>query len=524
MKANFSRKIFITRFSAYGVLNIGRERIDIKEYLQNNRNNTNVNRYLQNIDVLNSRDEITSKGQKLMDTGTLFQEEEGKYAFWVTENDPFLNSKIIYLRRDRYSNEDKNIQNRKNSNFRGEHNVIIKDKDGKQEVKTIELREMMSYSSEIQNSELSLVWNFEIKTNQTFPFSTNYFLEGNLIDTVSVERGNRKETSKDEIKELNKYKFNYHLFLDEFRNIFIKNGMDWDEKLSRMRIEFSKEVHSEKEWENFEIGNLELKQKDFGKGLFLKASLHQVPIMPKSEESANEWRNYLLNQILKRNYITEEQFNENLSNLNKKEAFRIYNLQSPKNIEYIQVLKPQRAEEPEAYYHLASQIDLNPFQKISKPILQFSIKSGEQKSIREIFLTLISPNKVVKKIIVSDRYAGSNIYHLLSILEVYFSTSLQTVILFTISEKIPKEVNVPNFLNVISMKKGDTMNDTHDRVIVLEYTDGNRDIWKLTRGIDILELPTNSQINSDQKSSTRSCTFIKVSEGDIEDYIRSVFS
>ncbi len=516
MKAEFSKKINISKFSAYAVLSIERERLDIKKYLSN-PNNTNVNRYLQSIDVLNSRNELTSKGQRLIDQGTLFQEEEGKYAFWVTEDDPFLKSKIIYLRRDRYSSEDKNKEIKKNSNFHGEHNVIIKDKDGKQEVKTIELIEMMDYSSEIQKSELDLVWEFDIKTHQTFPVSTTYFFKGNLID---IDERGKKESLKDEIKDLNQYKFDYKLSLNEFRNIFIKNGMDWDEKLSRMKIEFSEQLHSEKEWESFEIEELELKQKDFGKGLFEKAILFQIPIMPK-KESATQWRNYLLNQYLKRNYRTEEEFDSYVKELNQKEAFVLSSLESPKNTEYIQILKPQRYEKSDAYYHLTSTMDLNPFKKITKPYSSFSIKSKEEYSMREIFEKLHSPNKVIKKTIISDRYIGQKIQYLFAVLKVYFETlEKANATVFTIAEKSPKQITLPHSIKIQPMEK---KNDTHDRVIVLQYTDNTNDIWKLTSGFDLLEFDKKTEIDPDKKSNTRACTFIKVREQDIENYIREEF-
>jgi len=104
MKATLTKNIKIKTAIAYLVFEKEQARPDIVKFLNgeefaNETINNRVKEYLQKLHILDRNGSLTQKGNKVIETGKIFMQEEGKYKIWFIEDDDFLGTKILYFER-----------------------------------------------------------------------------------------------------------------------------------------------------------------------------------------------------------------------------------------------------------------------------------------------------------------------------------------------------------------------------------------------------------------------------------------
>lgn len=511
MKGEFKRKVTLDIADIYAVIGVKEERKDIQEYLNSERTNAVVNKYLTAIGLLNARNDLTKQGHELIESNSMFHEEEGKYRIWFVREDDLTGKKILFLRREKYENESKldaEIE------IAGHHSIIYGTniRQGYQDKgKVVSQKEEIIFKDverkcrSIGKQQIGLVWEWELNEKQTFPIQTQYFYEGSIPSMVD---------------KLDQFSFQSDFSSEDFKLMLKVNGYSWNEELSKIQIDFEEVNYSTEEWKNFRINKLNLKEKDFGKGKFDLAILSNVNVMPMNEEHADNWRNYLVYLELKKDYCIEEKFSNLLQDLTKKDSFAFFSLPEKSAFDHINQLKPNRNKKLEEYFHLSAPFDLNPFSFETKPILSFTIVSGDSKSYQEVCSQLQSPGKSIEKIIYSDRYIRTDDQKksFLSLLDVFKNNNSQRITLFTQTNEFLEEEK-SNFEIILTEKNW----DTHERILVLVYTDGTKDLWKFSRGIDFIQFGENASITKDTKGKTQNCTFVKLEETSVESYIKEKF-
>lgn len=336
MRLEFKKTVEVKKYTCYLKLSIKRERKDIQNYLanldsfENDSVKKNIIRYIEKKGWL-LNNQLTSKGQEVIDTGFIWEEEEGKYLLHCVIGDPLLGS--IPLQLDRIAPDGKDM---KYSSLKEEEihkslintNFQIKQKDYQQ----FQINEISLYKEEGNTgSNTKLVWKMEEK-DSLFEISGNY----NLTQSIK------------------------NIYLDKVLNeVFQINNQYgvWDSHKQKLRIKFNaKDYKLMEDFYNPEINNLNTAQFSFGN--FDSVRITQIPVMPIDKNNSVQWRNYLLVKKLELEYKNRDEINDIAIQISEKEEFSEYSLDSS-----IETIKEgcSMLEKGVAYWHFFAPYDLNPF-------------------------------------------------------------------------------------------------------------------------------------------------------------------
>ncbi len=336
MRFEFKRNLVVKKYTCYLKLSIKRERKDIKNYLanldsfENDSIKKNIIRYLEKKGWL-LNEQLTFKGQEVIDTGFIWEEEEGKYLLHCVIGDPLLGS--IPLQLDRIAPDGKEL---KYSSLKEDeiHNSLINTifQTKQNDYQQFQINEISLYKEEA-NSGLTtkLVWKMEEKES-LFEISGNY----NLTQSM-------KNIYLDEV-------------LDEVFQINNQYGA-WDSHKKKLRIKFNaKDFKIMEDFYYPEINNLNTAQFSFGK--FDSVRITQVPVMPTDKSNSVQWRNYLLEKELESEYKNRNEMYDIALQISEKEEFAEYSLDSS-----IETIKDgcSMLEKGVAYWHFFAPYDLDPF-------------------------------------------------------------------------------------------------------------------------------------------------------------------
>lgn len=334
MKVTLDKNIELN--SAYVYLRFEKEidRKDIQEYLkgksfENSLIENRVKDYLKNIKVFDEKLQITPLGQSVKETGLLPTVEEGKYQIWFTNGDSHFGNKIFYFKRIQPSRDgsDEKLQLRFDEDG---HFYLPTESNSFSNLKLLPIRDY--FGQNINRKDfISLRWTWEDLEE------SNYVFDGQLgKGENSIKLKPTSVPCQENIKDL-----------------IEKLLPDWDNKSLRFKISFSE--LSEQNRISFEA-NQETQWKDF------KVQFQKIPLMPYNKEEALKWRNWLLIENLRKEYLSPSDFENAVVALNKLEGLKTFS-------ESLDVPDPQTfsrevKKDALAFWHLNAPMDLNPKDKI----------------------------------------------------------------------------------------------------------------------------------------------------------------
>lgn len=330
MKATLTKNIKIKSATAYLVFEKEQERKDIQKFLngeefEDETINNRVREYLRIIDEIHIS---TQKGNRIKQTGKMFVREEGKYKIWFAENDNFLGTKILYF--ERIAPRENERVDILNVNFQEENYFLPINDNEFSDLKLI-INNQIAGQINNTNDAINLSWIWEELDKSHYEFRGK------------IKESQIKQNSINSDKDLNEFIF--------------KIFPDWDKKQKRLKIQF-RNLQKDSERINFITNYNNKNQIGFDTIEFL-----EIPIMPYNSEDAINWRNWLVEQELNKDYFQYSILENKIEEINKKNGFRAYSedLTVLSLQELIEMCyKKNGAKQSLAFWHLVAPNDLLP--------------------------------------------------------------------------------------------------------------------------------------------------------------------
>jgi len=468
MKATLTKNIKIKTAIAYLVFEREQDRPDIVKFLKGEKFedetiNNRVKEYLKKLQILDKDGSLTKKGTKVKETGKLPVREEGKYKIWFTENDDFLETKILYF--ERKAPREKERINEININFEKDNYFLpVNDNEfsNLKLVKTDNISGQLNKSSE----NIELVWEWNNLNNSNFYFSGK-------IDKNSI-----KDHKIESDKNLEEY----------ISNIF----QSWDRNMQKLKVYFDEIKEIERK--NFEK-NGNGKYNDFN------YNFEQIPIMPYDKQDAVKWRNWLINQEIEKEYFLKYDFEKLVNEINNKNGFSAYknNLDIPEISEYREnIYSKDRSKQSPTFWHLSAPDDLNPDADQKYIIKSLNYEIGKNISFKNIASKLIeNSNNEVNAIFYYDKYTYKNSQQksMVAFFNTFDKVEEKRKFLITIKNLKGKKrdsylfqnskIEVVDANNILHSKL------PHNRYIVLAENKEKYTVWQLPSSIDYIKFQNN---------------------------------
>lgn len=327
MKITFSRELTLQKAEAYLEIEKKVIRKDIQDYLngkhfKNPLIESRVKKYLQEIGVFNSASFLTSKGEKIKQTGETYEVEKGKYTIWYIENDFVLGTKILFFsRKDATTNPKKENIAPFSVEFTNEEHLLLPSLDGKTDFSKFKLRTQTFFAKIHSPDKLFFKWVWNGLDSSYYEFQGK--LGNNEIRAMNISCDKNLE---DEVK----YYFK-----------------GWSTEHKRLMIGFDHHTEEEKKtfYSNFQ-------------GFYSNYTIEieQIPIMPENKQAATTWRDSLLEQTVKEKYLTATDFEYEAMCIQQKEGLVMYDLEVPKISDFME----KRSMNKLIKWHLQAPEDLNP--------------------------------------------------------------------------------------------------------------------------------------------------------------------
>jgi hypothetical protein len=446
------------------------KRKDIQEYLNGKRFDNplienRIKEYLKNIKVYDEKYQLTTLGNTVKESAMLPSVEEGKYHIWFTNRDSYFGNKIFYFKRvqpSRESNDEK-----LNLRFDNEgHFYLPTENNSFSNLKLVPIADYFG-QNRTHADVIALRWNWENLEK------SNYIFDGQL------GKGDG----------LIKFKAT-PIHCNEDLNAHIEELLpDWDKKNDRLRVPFN-EIGDQSKL-SFE-DNYQTKWRDF------QVQFQKVPLMPYNLEDAKKWRNWLLTESLRKEFLNPSDFESSVIETNEKDAIKPYlnSLDTPKPELFSNSIKKDTL----AFWHLNAPLDLNPNTKTklaSKPI---ELKEGQKISFKELAnkLNFESINEI-SVFAYYDRYVVRE-HQQKAVAALFQSAECKNKIVIT--DTSPKE-NSSDFIQKqrqeIKLKDYKTIfkiRPAHDRYLIISNKDEIQ-IWNISNSIDYI---TFSDRNIDENT------------------------
>lgn len=371
MKITFSKELTLQKADVYLKIEKKIVRKDIQDYLNGKTYNNplvenRMKKYLQELKVYNDLFSLTSKGEKIRETGETFEAEEGKYTIWYVENDSVLGTKILFFERKNveYNSKERRI-GEFSINFPTEGHFLLPSINKDIEFLEFNLREQIPYAEKYSTDKLFFKWVWDNLKNSHYEF------EGTLGNNQIRKRD--VVINRDLEQDIKKY----------FGN--------WSKEDKRFTVDFNR---TEEERRSF-YSDMRETFEDY------IIDLQQCPIMPNNKETALLWRDWLLEKRIKKEYLSVNDFEYEAENVQEKEGLMMYELELPKISDFMRTRKIDKLIK----WHLQAPEDLNPNKEFLKSSFAktIPIAQGEIFSFRE-FVSKLNP-KEGDVIIYYDIYA-----------------------------------------------------------------------------------------------------------------------
>ncbi len=458
-------------------------RKDIQEYLKGKRFDNplienRVKEYLKNIKVYDEKQQLTALGNTVKESGMLPTVEEGKYQIWFTNRDSYFGNKIFYFKRVQPSREGND--EKLNLRFDSEGHFYLPTENNS--FSNLILVPVTDYFGQNKNYSdvIAFRWIWDNLEKSHYTFDGQIGKGENAIKfkpaPISCE-----EDLKSRIEEL---------------------LPDWDKKNERLKIRYS-EV-SEQSKLSFEENNRQNQWNGFN------IQFQKIPLMPYSLEDAKKWRNWIITESLRREYMNSNDFESMVTEINEKDAFKQYSnsLDSPAAESFGSAIKKDTVP----FWHLNAPFDLNPNAKIKLPAKPVELKKGTNLSFNAIANKLNTGNGTV--VVYYDRYVV-NLNQQKSVAA--FLQAIGSKSKTVITDLTPRE-NSSNYIqkNVPEIKMKDCKmvfksRLPHDRYIIAANKEEIQ-IWNISNSIDYIVF-SEGNIDKDTTGTIRqSVVFTPVSK------------
>lgn len=352
MKVTLTKNIKLSSAQAYLRFQKQEKRKDIQEYLNGKKRfepliENRIKDYLKNIGVFDEQHQFTKLGNAVKEIGKIYVSEEGKYQIWYTQNDSFFKSIIFYFRRLQPNAKDE-IRDRISLDRKG-HFLLPSDESKYTKLNLVSDEIFGNLNG--SNDQIHFSWIWENLDKSYYIFSGQLGKSDRQTNIKSEQIPSEKDIQQT-ISEI----------LPEWDNEQKRYGVRYAQLNEESRKIFEDKNFVSK-WNGFEV------------------AIQNLPLMPYDKEEAKKWRNWLLNEELKKEYFSSTDFEEIARELNEKVALSAYSLDIPKAKDFI-----EKTESKKVFWHLNAPMDLNPNTKIklSSKIQHVELRQGDKVSFADI--------------------------------------------------------------------------------------------------------------------------------------------
>jgi len=359
MKVTLEKNIELHSANMYLAFEKEVERNDIKEYLNgkiydNPVIDNRVMDFLKNIKILDEKYQLTAYGGRVKESGKILQREEGKYQIWHTRNDDFFGTRIFYFKRIQPDSEG---LRRLNWHFDTDGHFLLPTTENKYaQLKLIPPQDLAGQYTH-HKAQITVRWVWDDLNKSHFV----YYGQINLDRDKFIRISNEAISSNMNLSEL-------------IREIL----PEWNQKYRTLKVRF--DSLSEESKRTFE-DNYQSEWRGF------KVNINQLPLAPYDTEDTTKWRNWLINQELKKNYLNPQDFEQLVNRINRKNSFAEFanQLNKPAASEYLKsMMGLPKSEKNASFWHLAAPIDLSPELPEKTILKSFHYKDNDEISFRDI--------------------------------------------------------------------------------------------------------------------------------------------
>ena len=470
MKAILTKNIKIKTAIAYLVFEKEQDRPDIVKFLNgeefsNEIINNRVKEYLSKLHILDRNGSLTRKRNKVIETGKIFVQEEGKYKIWFTENDDFINTKILYF--ERKSPRDRERIDEININFE-EENYFLPINNNEFSILKLVKTDNISGQLNSGSENIELVWKWKDLEISEFYFTGK--IDKNLIKEHKIESN---KNLKDYISEI---------------------FSEWDKSNQKLRVVFGNLQNDSRL--KFKV-DYQIKEK----ASFDSIEFKDIPIMPYDDQDAIKWRNWFIEQEIEKEYFLKYDFEKLVNEINNKNGFSAYRnkLDIPEISEYREeIYNKDRSKQSLAFWHLSAPNDLNPDadQKYIMKSLNYEI--GKNISFANIVRNLIeNSNNKINTVFYYDKYTytDSQQKSMFAFFNAFDKVEDKSKYLITIKNLNGKrrsnyltqnsKIEVIDANNILHSKL------PHNRYIILAESKEKYTVWQLPSSIDYIKFQDN---------------------------------
>lgn len=498
MKATLKKHLNVSCYDTFLTIQKAEERKDIKDFLKDFDNGKKtfkdetvqkrVEDYLKKEELIKDTG-LTEQGREVLNTGKMLFREKGKYRIWLVEKDNFLKNRIIHFERQKIvgknNSESEHITPKIVDIFSMDHELLPINSRETEKIKVIKNDDNKIDASKKQNGEILLIWEWDEMEK------SDYYFEG-AVNNRKIEQNLFKSD-----ENLEKW----------FSSIY----PEWDKKEKRLKTELPQKVQ--------EIKNFQKDIADYNKESFNSLEFKNVPLMPKDLHAAEEWRDALLNEDLKREYINETDFSTLSNKLIKQEAFNVYrkNIKPPAVSDFLENIQNynEKSKQASEFWHLSAPFDLNPDKDEKNSIKSINFNPGEITSFSEIASKIKGRGKKYTHIFYCDWFTHREDQQkkIVSYLDA-FDISQKHLITFTETKKDEvrsdylkkrSDISEHNIRDISKEKKN------HDRYIVLVNENKEIVVWKQTQSIDFISFDVEDS-DSETLGKTEDISFSRHSE------------
>ncbi|MDP8162366.1 hypothetical protein QJU89_02445 [Pasteurella skyensis] len=484
MKIILNKTLPVTIATAYLKLEKETKRLDIQQFLQDQNSikdpivRNRIREYLKTLGLLTDDGSLSSKGNKAKNSALVNIKEEGKYKVAFIDNDMVLGNRIIELQRENTQNATKEFKQFNNFKDRV-WNAI--------ESENYSLTHNNAYIEIKNKDKINITWQSET------PFEK---------DELSYE----KELLRSKNKQSKSKKISDESLIDAYISEIIP---DYDREDGRLKVYFDNVQHNDQKsrfianhWNKCRAWN----------GYSIK--LQDIALKPYDLENATKWRDYLVAEELKKNYCSNDEFKNVVSDIEDKDAFSEFK-QAFGKLTSDDFAKEYHKEKV-IFWHLTAPQDLNPNEKIFENTL--SIQEGELYSYQEIVNDLIDSYITYKLVTYYDRYILRDIQQqkALAFMDCFDSKN-KTII--TNKKESYKNFSQSNQVKVMDLPT----KPPHDRYLILEKENGDMICFTMTNSLDYLHFNKNTNITSKQTTTVKqTVTFSKIGIQNLPENIKNL--
>ncbi len=452
MKVTLTKNIKLISAQAYLRFQKEELRKDIQEYLKGKKNfepfiENRIKDYLKNIGIFDEQYQLTKLGNTIKDSGKMFVSEEGKYQIWFTQNDSFFKTTIFYFRRLQPNAKDE-IRDQISLDRKG--HFLLPTEDNKYTKLNLVSDEVFGNINN-HNDQIHFSWIWE------------NLLKSHYVFSGQLGKSERQTNIKSEAIPSEK----------DIQKIISEILLDWDKEQKRYCIRF--EGLSEQMLTTFENKNYTSKWNGF------EVQIQNLPLMPYNIEEAKKWRDWLLNEKLKKEYFSKPDFEETAIELNEKEALESFGLDIPKIKDFV-----EKTESKKVFWHLNAPVDLNPNTKIKLSLKQkhIELRQGDKISFAEIVVKLGFDNSSV--FVYYDRYVYNHKQQRAVSALAKAVNSPKKIVVTDLTPKDNSSDFIQKKVKEIILKDCKTIfkgRSPHDRYLIA-FNQNGMSIWNISNSID----------------------------------------